>query len=327
VTDSNPTPVRARQGMVLAVTLLLAAPAHAQGLGMEAGWYSGSTSSYFVISAGTTRRVGNPLALGLFGSWYAPNNQSGGALLGAGVDLSLWKAGNPGLYLIGGVSGGFGFDGADAFWGSYSAGAGYDFRLFSGVGLGVEARWRGLTQGGNEGVQVGVRIGGGIRRKAAAAPAPTASSTSAAPGATPTTTATPGLTGTPQALAIVETALGVMGSPYTWGGNSADGFDCSGLIQYAYAAHGIALPRTSAEQARQGAAVERGLSSLSPGDILTFANGAGGTQVTHVGLYLGNGEFIHSATNGVQKSQLSANDPYGRWWWDRWVGARRVVPA
>ena len=46
-----------------------------------------------------------------------------------------------------------------------------------------------------------------------------------------------------------------------------------------------------------------------------------------MGLYLGGGEFIHSATNGVQKSVLSATDPYGKWWWDRWVGARRVIPS
>jgi peptidoglycan endopeptidase LytE len=128
-------------------------------------------------------------------------------------------------------------------------------------------------------------------------------------------------------MAVVETALGVMGTPYAWGGSSANGFDCSGLIQYAFGAHGVALPRTSADQARQGEAVEKNLAALAPGDILTFSSGAGGSQVSHVGLYLGGGEFIHSATNGVQKSVLSATDPYGKWWYARWLGARRVLPG
>jgi cell wall-associated NlpC family hydrolase len=264
--------------------------------------------------------------MGLSGTWLSPLDGSGGSLLGVGADLSLWRAGNPGLYLVGGVSGGFGFSGADALWASYSLGAGYDLRLFHAVGLGVEARWRGLTQGGDEGVQVGVHIGGGMRRKAAAAPPP-AVSTAPAATAAPGPSGAAGAAGSPAAMAVVETALGAMGTPYAWGGSSADGFDCSGLIQYAYAAHGVSLPRTSAQQALQGAAVDRTLAALAPGDILTFSSGAGGSQVTHVGLYLGNGEFIHSATNGVQKSRLSASDPYGKWWWDRWVGARRLLPG
>jgi cell wall-associated NlpC family hydrolase len=47
--------------------------------------------------------------------------------------------------------------------------------------------------------------------------------------------------------------------------------------------------------------------------------------VSHVGLYLGDGKFIHSANGGVQESTLSADDPYGKWWWQHWVGARRIV--
>ena len=309
----------ARWRVALLVTggLLLAPPLPAQGVGVEAGWLSGSHQSYYVLSLGLSKRLSAPLSLTFKGTWYAPDGGDGGDLVGGGVDLSLWRAGNPGLYAVGGLGGGFGFSGADVFWGSYSVGAGWDFRLLSAVGLGVEARWVGLTQGGDEGVQVGVRIGGGMRRKAAA------------PASTPSTPASgaaiPGVGGAPAALAAVNTALGAMGTPYAWGGSSSNGFDCSGLIQYAYGAHGVSLPRTSADQARQGTPVERQLASLAPGDILTFSSGAGGSQVSHVGLYIGNGEFIHSATNGVQKSQLSATDPYGKWWYARWVGARRVV--
>jgi cell wall-associated NlpC family hydrolase len=77
------------------------------------------------------------------------------------------------------------------------------------------------------------------------------------------------------------------------------------------------------DQALQGAKIDKRPEALLPGDILTFSNGGG--RVTHVGLYLGEGKFIHSANDGVQVSLLSADDVSGRWWWRRWVGARRIV--
>jgi cell wall-associated NlpC family hydrolase len=124
---------------------------------------------------------------------------------------------------------------------------------------------------------------------------------------------------------VVETATEVMGRPYEYGGTGADGegFDCSGLIQYAYGKHGIALPRRSMDQAKEGDPVKVSLTALAPGDLLTFSNSGG--PVTHVGLYMGDGRFIHSASRGVQVSALSPDDPYGRWWYVRWVGARRIV--
>ena len=117
-----------------------------------------------------------------------------------------------------------------------------------------------------------------------------------------------------------------MGRPYEYGGTgeNGEGFDCSGLIQYAYAKHGIVLPRRSTDQARQGTKVDPKLERLRPGDLLTFSNRGG--PVTHVGLYVGQSRFIHSATKGVQISTLSAVDPYGRWWYRRWVGVRRLIP-
>ena len=116
-----------------------------------------------------------------------------------------------------------------------------------------------------------------------------------------------------------------MGRPYQWGGTGArgSGFDCSGLIQYAYGRHGISLPRRSVDQAREGREVSKNPARLLPGDVLTFSNT--GRGVTHVGLYVGDGRFIHSATRGVQLSTLSADDPYGRWWYNRWIGVRRIV--
>ena len=89
------------------------------------------------------------------------------------------------------------------------------------------------------------------------------------------------------------------------------------------AQHGIALPRTSREQANEGRAISRKPGSLRPGDLLTFSNTGG--RVTHVGLYVGDGRFIHSASRGVQVSLLNGEDPYGRWWYKRWVGVRRIL--
>jgi cell wall-associated NlpC family hydrolase len=129
---------------------------------------------------------------------------------------------------------------------------------------------------------------------------------------------------TVMAAQVVSTAVSVMGMPYRWGGTDVDGFDCSGLIRYAYGQHGIVLPRQSVDQAKTGSEVGRNLSELMPGDILTFADNPGGA-VSHVGLYLGDGRFIHSARNGVQISLLSADDAVGKWWFARWAGARRIL--
>jgi cell wall-associated NlpC family hydrolase len=124
---------------------------------------------------------------------------------------------------------------------------------------------------------------------------------------------------------VVRTAREAMGARYQLGGTGRDGggFDCSGLIQRAYASVGVALPRRSLDQARQGRAVAREPDGLQPGDILTFANR--GRKVTHVGMYVGEGRFIHSASGGVRLSALSRDDPDGRWWWRRWVGVRRIL--
>jgi cell wall-associated NlpC family hydrolase len=77
------------------------------------------------------------------------------------------------------------------------------------------------------------------------------------------------------------------------------------------------------EQARLGRQVEPRISDLNPGDILGFSvEGAG---VTHVGLYVGEGRFIHSASGGVKISNLEATDPDSQWWRRRWVAVRRLL--
>jgi cell wall-associated NlpC family hydrolase len=129
---------------------------------------------------------------------------------------------------------------------------------------------------------------------------------------------------TRNAADVVRTALGVLGTPYVWGGIAANGFDCSGLVQWAYGQHGVRLPRTSRDQSNAGSLVTPVPEAIQPGDILVFAAKPGG-GVTHVGLYVGEKIFIHSSNDGVKLSRLEAQDPDGAWWVNRWVGARRIV--
>lgn len=90
----------------------------------------------------------------------------------------------------------------------------------------------------------------------------------------------------------VETAKKYLGMDYLYGGSSpSTGFDCSGLTQYAFKAAGISIPRNSAEQAKSGIAVPK--SQLRAGDLVAF-----NSPVSHVGIYLGNGKFIHSPKTG-----------------------------
>ena len=118
--------------------------------------------------------------------------------------------------------------------------------------------------------------------------------------------------------AIVATAKQYLGVPYVWGGSTPKGFDCSGLVQYVYAKHGISLPRTSKQQWTAGTAISK--ASLQPGDLVFFAN-TYTSGVSHLGIYIGNGQFIHSSSSkGVIISELS--NPY---WSSHYHGCRRVL--
>ena len=208
----------------------------------------------------------------------------------------------------------------------WSVGGGAEWQPVSWFGLGVETRYRVEDRGprgfwrtgpgarsglsGALGVSVGIGAGRGRRGR---------------PGSREASAVEPPAAVTGNAADVVETALDAVGAPYRWGGTADNGFDCSGLIQYAYGIHGIRLPRRSRDQATSGAEVAPVAEALRPGDILLFSSSPG-AGVTHVGMYVGEQKFIHSATDGVKLSRLDPRDPDGAYWIARWVGARRVIP-
>jgi peptidoglycan DL-endopeptidase CwlO len=112
------------------------------------------------------------------------------------------------------------------------------------------------------------------------------------------------------AALIIRTALAQVGKPYVYGSAGPNGFDCSGLTSYAFAAAGIALPHSSLAQSRMGTPVSR--ADLQPGDLVFFY-----TPVSHVGLYIGNGMMVHARTFG-QPVAVTSVDQSG------YVGARRI---
>jgi cell wall-associated NlpC family hydrolase len=118
---------------------------------------------------------------------------------------------------------------------------------------------------------------------------------------------------------LVRTARSFLDVPYLWGGTSAEtGFDCSGLTMTVYQLSGFDLPRTSLDQFAAGSPVER--SSLEKGDLLFFA-GAGG-KVSHVGIYAGNGLFIHAPGRGRKIRTDSLVKDHFSW---SFVGARSYL--
>ncbi|KLU63722.1 gamma-DL-glutamyl hydrolase precursor [Desulfosporosinus acididurans] len=100
-----------------------------------------------------------------------------------------------------------------------------------------------------------------------------------------------------KANAIIATAEKYIGAPYLWGGESPTGFDCSGFVQYVFAQDGISLPRVSSDQATVGTPVN--FNALEPGDLIFFSMNNDG-KVDHVGIYIGNDQFINaSSSEGV----------------------------
>jgi cell wall-associated NlpC family hydrolase len=127
----------------------------------------------------------------------------------------------------------------------------------------------------------------------------------------------PSLRGSPEDL--VATARRFLGTPYLWGGMTARGIDCSGLVSRVFHANGVDLPRDADQQFTDPGSVSVEIGDLRPGDLLFF--GSDSKSITHVGLYAGNHRFINATTHEtpvVREDRL--DDPH---WSALYQGARR----
>ena len=120
---------------------------------------------------------------------------------------------------------------------------------------------------------------------------------------------------------LLEDAKYFKGGKYIWGGTTPQGFDCSGYVQYLYKKHKVNLPRTAWAQSKRGEAVN--INNLQKGDLLFFlTDKKRGIPVTHVGIYLGNGKFIHAAS---KKKGIIISPVHHGYYANKFVSARRVA--
>jgi len=317
--------------------LLLPATLVGQGRGVElhlGRWYNGNRADVYEFRTSSALR--GPFTHG-FGASVLVNDSLGRrrAFYGLGYEVQAWRGRAPlGPYALAGLALGLSTDPAtQELAAQWSVGGGVEWRPLGWLALGTELRYRledrgprgfwnprsdarrgvsavfGISVrggGGGGGRERGRRGGGYVGPPELPSPLPPATSSG-------------------NAVDVVQTAIESLGTPYIWGGTADNGFDCSGLIQYAYGQHGIRLPRMSRDQARAGAEVAPVVDALRPGDVLLFS-ARPGAGVTHVGMYVGDLKFIHSSNRGVKLSRLDPQDPEGAYWLDRWVGARRIIP-
>jgi peptidoglycan DL-endopeptidase CwlO len=113
---------------------------------------------------------------------------------------------------------------------------------------------------------------------------------------------------------VVGVAMSQLGTPYVWAGAAPGGFDCSGLVSWAYSQVGVSLPHSTYSQYNMGVAVSK--DQLQPGDLVFF-DGLG-----HVGIYIGGGQFVHAPHTGdvVKISGMGEG-----WYSSTYVGARRIL--
>lgn len=119
--------------------------------------------------------------------------------------------------------------------------------------------------------------------------------------------------------AIAQYALQFVGYPYVYGGSSPSGFDCSGFVRYVCSQKGYSVNRTASAQMDNGTPVS--YSQLQPGDLVFFNNGNSSKRATHVGIYIGNGQFVHASTSTTGVIISDMNSAY---YTTGFVGARRL---
>jgi cell wall-associated NlpC family hydrolase len=125
---------------------------------------------------------------------------------------------------------------------------------------------------------------------------------------------------------LLEKAQEYIGTPYRYGGTTPKGFDCSGFVRFVFGSFGINLNRSSVSQAAQGDAIDLG--QIQPGDLLFFKTKGQQNRISHVGIYLGGGQFIHAGSwggpgkRGVKIGQLDST-----YYANRLVSARRLMLA
>jgi cell wall-associated NlpC family hydrolase len=120
--------------------------------------------------------------------------------------------------------------------------------------------------------------------------------------------------------AVLQAAEARIGAPYRYGGSGPDAFDCSGLVAFAHREAGMNVPRTAAAQFQ--AATPVGRDALRPGDLVFFR--WSGREVGHVGIYAGDGRFVHAPQSGGRVHVASLEDA---WYRERYAGAGRFYRA
>jgi cell wall-associated NlpC family hydrolase len=129
---------------------------------------------------------------------------------------------------------------------------------------------------------------------------------------------------------LIDLGQNLMGRPYLWGGTSTKGVDCSGFVKTLYFSGGVILSRDASQQVMQGEEVntDQGFNDLSAGDLLFFGRKAQGDQkerITHVGMYIGDGHYIHSSGMVKVNSLFKEDNSYSQYLVDIFVKAKRIV--
>ena len=120
------------------------------------------------------------------------------------------------------------------------------------------------------------------------------------------------------AASIIAMGKKYIGVPYKWAGTTPKGFDCSGFVMYVFGAHGITLPHNSRSMYSHGTSVAK--KDLKPGDLVFFY-GSNKSVINHVGIYIGNGQFIHaSSSKGITITGLESS-----YYVNHYYGAKRIL--